>query len=61
MDDRSWYEVDVLMADLTSRHHEMIGASEDEIERRIQDYYPNAIVVLMYEKPRTEAGKEEER
>ena len=49
------------MADLTSHPHEMIGASEDEIERRVQDYYPNAIVVLVYEKPRTEAGKEGER
>ena len=47
MDVRGWYEVDALMADLTVRRHTMAGATEDEVERRIRDRYPNAVAVLV--------------
>ena len=48
MDVRFWYEVDVLMADLTVHHHTMAGGSEKEIERRIEDRYPNAVAILVH-------------
>jgi hypothetical protein len=32
MDGRGWYEVESLMADLTSHRHEIQGTSEEEIE-----------------------------
>jgi hypothetical protein len=52
IDVRGWYEASVLMADLTSHRYEMTGTSEDEIERRMRDRYPNAVVVLVREKER---------
>jgi hypothetical protein len=58
MDVRGWYEADALMADLTSHRYEMMGASEDEVERRMRDRYPNAVVVLVREERRTKGGKE---
>ena len=43
MDVRGWYEADALMADLTVHHHTMAGGSEQEIEQRMADRYPNAV------------------
>ena len=47
MNDRYQYVADALMADLTSRHHHIRGASEMEVERRIRQRYPNASAVLV--------------
>lgn len=43
MDDRCWYEAEALMPDLTSHRHEILGASEEEIERRMRNHYPDAV------------------
>lgn len=57
MDERRWYEVEALMADLTSHHHEMLGASEEDIEQRMRNHYPDAVAILAHEEARTEARR----
>jgi hypothetical protein len=47
MNHRCQYVADVLMDDLTNRHHHIRGASEKEVERRIRQRYPNASAVLV--------------
>ena len=47
MNDRRWYVADVLMADLTNRHHHLRAASEEEAERRMQGRYPEAVALLV--------------
>jgi hypothetical protein len=46
MNDRAWYAVDALMADLTIRHHHVRAASEEEAERKIRERYPRAVTIL---------------
>ena len=43
------YIADALMADLTSRHHHLRAASENEAERRMRTRYPEAAVILVHE------------
>lgn len=50
MDVRTWYEVEALMADLTAHRHEMMGATEDEVEQRIRDLYPDTAIVMVRER-----------
>ncbi|MEJ7631558.1 MAG: hypothetical protein WKF28_03575 [Rubrobacteraceae bacterium] len=56
MENRHWYEAEALMADSTSRHHAILGASE-EIEQRIRNRYPDAVAILVREETRTEARR----
>ncbi len=58
MDVQGWYEVEALMADLANHRHEMMGATEEEVERRMQGRYPNAVAVLAREKERRRQGGE---
>jgi hypothetical protein len=46
MSDKHRYVVDALLADLTSRHHHVRAASEEEAERRTRERYPGAVAVL---------------
>ncbi len=46
MDERRWYEAEALMADLTSHRHEILGASEEDIEQRMRSHYPGAVAIL---------------
>jgi hypothetical protein len=46
MTERVWYAADVLMADLTIRHHHAPAASEAEVERKMRERYPEAVAVL---------------
>ncbi len=46
MTDRVWYAADALMADLTIRHHHARAASEEEVERKMRERYPEAVAVL---------------
>lgn len=50
MDEQRWYEAEALMADLTSRRHEIPGASEEEIERTMRLHYPDAVAILARER-----------
>ena len=47
MNDRRRYVADVLMADLTNRHHHLRAASEEEVERRMRGRYPEAVALLV--------------
>lgn len=55
MDGRRWYEAEVLMTDLTVHRHETPGASEEEIEQRIRNRYPDAVTILVRERTRPKA------
>jgi hypothetical protein len=46
MTDRVWYAANALMADLTNRHHHTRAASEEELERKMGERYPEAVAVL---------------
>ena len=46
MNDRRRYVADVLMADLTHRHHHLRAASE-EVKRRMRERYPEAVALLV--------------
>ena len=46
MTDRVWYAANSLMADLTNRHHHARAASEEELERKMGERYPEAVAVL---------------
>jgi len=43
------------MADLTSHRHEILSASEVEVERRMQNHYPDAVAILARESTRPKA------
>jgi len=47
MNYRVWYAADALMADLTTRHYHLRAASEEEVERRMRERYPEAEAVLV--------------
>lgn len=49
VDDRRWYEADVLMTDLSVHRHWMLAASEEEIERSIRERYADVVVILARE------------
>jgi hypothetical protein len=46
MDERRWYEVEALMADLTSHRHDIRCASAAEVEQRMRIHYPEAVAIL---------------
>ena len=47
MNDRRLYAADVLMTDLTTRHHHVRAASEEEVERKMRGGYPKAVAILV--------------
>ncbi len=47
MNDRRRYCADALMADLTNYHHHLRAASEEEVERRMRECYPEAVALLV--------------
>ncbi len=47
MRERRWFEADALMADLTNHHHHLRVASEEEVERRMRERYPEAVALLV--------------
>ena len=49
MDDRRWYEALALMADEASYHHSILAASEEVVEQRMRNHYPDAVAVLVRE------------
>lgn len=55
MDERRWYEVEALMADLRSHRHEIPGASGEEIERRMRNHYPDTVTILVRERSEPKA------
>ncbi len=55
MSERRWYEAEALMADLRNHRHEIRGASEEEIERRMRNHYPDAVTILVRERPERKA------
>jgi hypothetical protein len=44
---RHWYEVDALMADLTSRRYRVLATSEEDAERKMRDRCPGAVAILV--------------
>ncbi len=50
MNDRRWYVADALVADLTDRHHHIRATSEEEVERRMRERYPEAVAILVRRK-----------
>ena len=49
MSNRHWYEVNALMADLTSRRYRVLATSEEGAERKMQDRCPAAVAILVLE------------
>jgi hypothetical protein len=47
MDYRRWYCADALMTDLTTHHHHLRAASEEEVEWRMRERYPEAVALLV--------------
>jgi hypothetical protein len=47
MNDRRMYIADALTKDLKNYHHHLRAASEEEVERRIRERYPEAVGVLV--------------
>ena len=45
-----WYEGLALMSDYTSHHHQILAASEEDMEQRMSGHYPNAAVILVIRK-----------
>lgn len=48
------------MADLAVHRREMLGATEDDVEQRMRDQHPEAVVVLVRQRE-SEQTKEEKR
>ena len=48
-DQSSWYEVDALMADLTSRRFRVSATSEEDAERKTRDHCPGAVAIMVLE------------
>ena len=49
MDDRRWYEALALMTDEVSHHHSVLAGSEEAVEQRMRNRYPDAVVILVRE------------
>lgn len=49
MHDRSWYAVDALMADLTSRRFRVSASSDEDAERKARDHCPGAVAIMVLE------------
>lgn len=49
-----------MMEDLAVHRHEMVGATEDEVEHRMRNQYPNAVVILVRERERKPSRKEKQ-
>ncbi len=47
MNGKRRYCADVLMADLTNRHHHLRAASEEEVQRKMRERYPEAVALLV--------------
>jgi hypothetical protein len=47
MNDRRWYTADALRADLGNHKHHLRAASEEEVEQRRRERYPEAVAVLV--------------
>lgn len=52
MNDRRWYEALALMADEVSHHHSILAESEEAIEQRMRNRYPDAVVVILVREQR---------
>ncbi len=50
MENRTWYEADALMTDLTVYFHRLRATSEEEIEERMRKRYPHAAAILVRRK-----------
>jgi hypothetical protein len=48
MGEKRWYVADTLESDLTNRHIHLRAKSEEEVERRMRERYPEAAAVLIY-------------
>ena len=48
MGEKRWYVADTLGADLTNRQIHLRAESEEEVERRMRERYPEAVAVLLY-------------
>ncbi len=46
------------MADLTSHRHEILSASEKEIEQRIENYYPDAVATWCAKRQKRRRGRD---
>ena len=58
MRERRWYEADAFMADLTVRRCVILCTSEEEVERKMRERYPQAAAILARrETARTEARR----
>jgi hypothetical protein len=48
MGENRWYVADALGADLTNRHIHLRAASEEVVQSRMRERYPEAVAVLVY-------------
>jgi hypothetical protein len=48
MGEKRWYVADALGADLTNRQIHLRAESEEEVQRRMRERYPEAVAVLIY-------------
>jgi len=49
MDNRYWYMVDALMADLTSRRFRVSAASQEDAERKVRDICTGVAAIVAVE------------
>ena len=48
MGEMRWYVADALESDLTNRQIDLRADSEEEVQRRMRERYPEAVAVLVY-------------
>jgi hypothetical protein len=48
MGEKRWYVADALDSDLINRRIHLRAASEEEVQRRMRERYPEAVAVLIY-------------
>lgn len=48
MGEKRWYVADALESDLANRQIYLRAESEEEVERRMRERYPEAVAVLIY-------------
>ena len=48
MGEKRWYVADALESDLTNRQIHLRAESEEEVQRRMRERYPEAVAVLLY-------------
>ena len=55
MNNRCWYGADALFTDLTICRHTILDSSEEKVEQRMRERYPDAVVIVVDKATRADA------